>query len=71
MSVTCGAQAAADTGELVGHGGEPLLTDAEEDEGWDLGTKPLTSVSKGNTQVARNKPTGGCWLKGSADLFDK
>lgn len=46
MSVTCSALAAAETGDLVGHGGEPLLTAAEQDEGWDLGTQPLTPVSK-------------------------
>lgn len=42
MSVTCSALAAAETGDLVGHGGEPLLTAGEQDEGWDLGTQPLT-----------------------------
>lgn len=40
------ALAAPETGDLVGHGGEPLLTAGEQDEGWDLGTQPLTPVSK-------------------------
>lgn len=67
----CSALAAAETGDLVGRGGEPLLTAAEQDEGWDPGTQPRAPVSKGDTHVTRNRPSGGCWLKSSAFWFDQ
>lgn len=41
-----GSYSSSETGDMVGHGGEPLSIAPEKNEVWDQGTWPLSHVSK-------------------------